>query len=779
MSDFTGLSNSSRELTDYVRNSYIYADSTVNISAADSAGYVVGDLYRNLPVAATNQRHVLGTTRANITASNRFERLNYFDVINISGSNVVVSSNESIGGSMTDSSITAYGSVFPGYVGQIAVTNGAKLVLDHQAIINNYYSNPAQGNSHYQETDRTIKANSYDDSYLLSHSWVGESSENRRSMSTVSINGPSVGITAASATVFNEATDVCGLLIHGTVQGQLGSQTDFGRTAGYSTLEVTGTPLYSHDDDYYYYIVADSSVNGGKAFKEPEGADYIVCYRYLSNGKIGWYLREKPAITMSNKLVRAGDSTNGQVSCHVELNGLAYEWSSTSAQSNVDLQFTKTTGTDGNSLTTVTESVSIAALSNIESDTSGRFSDLVFETRNGVRYLASFDYVVDSSTPTAPTYYEAEVDYHVIRNEGGTVYEDISTAAVTDAARCIYDFAGNDPYHPGTDTDYTDSVMDTSPYDTRPAGADNALLRIYLPYGMSGSMSISENDKHFRFTDDTTVDAQLIDSSTVASGFESANAATADSRFAVTIGGDELSQGVSKNLTQEITRYVCTVYSHKNISAEDLSQNTANGLQLHLVLSGLQKNGSSVGNNNPFAVNNGELQIRRLTYNVTLIITKQVANTSSAQSFPFTVRLKNSDDTDLILNSASVSGDGSSSASVAADGTISFSLQNNQSIRLSDIPPGSTFTLVETSHDGFTTVIKENNIPIIQGDTLTNAPLDRNRNIYVVNSGGYELPATGKSGIHNYVIIGMVLMTVPIIIGFLLRHSAKRRAVKR
>ena len=76
MNDFTAFTNSSPELADYVRRSYIHADSTINISEADSADYVVGDLYRNLPVSALNQRHVLGTTRANITASNSFERLN-------------------------------------------------------------------------------------------------------------------------------------------------------------------------------------------------------------------------------------------------------------------------------------------------------------------------------------------------------------------------------------------------------------------------------------------------------------------------------------------------------------------------------------------------------------------------------------------------------------------------------------------------------------------------------------------------------------------------------
>ena len=128
MNDFTGFTGTSADDTEYIRGSSVHADATVNISGEGAAQYVVGDLYRNLPVNAENQRHVLGTTRANITASNTFQRLNYFDVVHISGTDVVVSANEVIGGSMTDNAVTAYGPDFDGYVGQIAVTNGASAI---------------------------------------------------------------------------------------------------------------------------------------------------------------------------------------------------------------------------------------------------------------------------------------------------------------------------------------------------------------------------------------------------------------------------------------------------------------------------------------------------------------------------------------------------------------------------------------------------------------------------------------------------------------------------
>lgn len=199
-------------------------------------------------------------------------------------------------------------------------------------------------------------------------------------------------------------------------------------------------------------------------------------------------------------------------------------------------------------------------------------------------------------------------------------------------------------------------------------------------------------------------------------------------------------------------------------------------------MSNLQKNSEGVGSNAPSAVNNGELQIRTVLSEVSLVITKQVANATEAnanKSFPFTLSLKDENNSPIILNVSKITGTASGVAVDSTTGTISFSLQNGQSIRLSDIPTGSKFTINETEHNGFTVVIKENDTPIATGDSLTNYPLDRNRTITVVNSGGYELPATGSSGTYYYIIFGIVLMTTPVIIGFVLRHSAKRRVAQK
>ncbi len=588
-------------------SSPVNGNSVINISSADSVSSVAGDPNRN---HSTAPRQVKGYTRLNVTASNDFTYFDDFDVVNIAGENVVVTSDSKPGDSFTDSNLTFWGSSNrDGYIGQIRVAEGAKLVLDQGGVINKPY------NGSSAEADSVIQATANHNPFYHSKSWVGESSEARRSLSTVAIDGTGAGITAASGSSFNDSTDVCGLRIHGTVQGALGDSSSYNNNVpGYSTLEVTGTPIYSTADDYYYYIVSDGSANGGKAFTEPEGADYVVCYRFLDNGKIGWYLRERPEISINNKLVRSGET--GNMVMRVDMNGFEYEWNSTASNNTVDFGWTKTTGTDENALTTVTDGISLSSLAGIESDSSGRFSNIVFQTENGVRYLESFDYIIDSSTPTDPVYYDASINYHVVGTYNNVSYEDNREANDADAARCVYDFAGNDNLH--SSEGYADSVMQTYPYDTSPAGEDTALLRLYLPYGVTGNLNVSENDGHFRFTTDFTIDAQLIDSDTVVANYTTANEATSNSRYAVTIGGDELSSGVTKTLSSSVSKYVCTVYSHKGMTIDDISQNNANGLQLNLALSGLSKGGNSVGDSNPSAVNNGELQIKAFPYNQTI-----------------------------------------------------------------------------------------------------------------------------------------------------------------
>ena len=619
--------------------SIVDGNATVNITGG-SVGSAAGDPNRNTPRSATNPRTVLGYTRMNVSTSNAFTYFDLFDFVNITGdgetaNGVVVSSASKVGESFTDPNLTFWGSTGTrdGFIGSIRVADGAKLVLNQGGTINKAYDHYVNGSWQHDAYEGNRTFGKRNDNLYLSKSWIGETSEARRSLSTLAINGSGSGITAASGISFRDGTDVCGLRIHGNVQGEVAhSFPDYSMNVpGYSTLEVTDTPIYSTGDKYYYYVVADSSANGGKAFKEPEGADYIVCYRYLDGGtKIGWYLRERPQISdISNKLVRVGDDTaaNKEMVMHVTMNSFGYEWSSSASENTADFVITKYT-TDGTTTTTMSDNITLATLAGIQSDTSGRFRNVDVRTdSDGVTYLYSFDYVIDNTTPLDPTYYTVEADYHVVRGEDD--YEDIRQASeIKDAARIVYDFAGNDSNHWGNDS-YSDSVMTTYPYETAPAGADTAMLRVYMPVDgegnqVTGTLSVAENDGHFRFTTDTSIDAQLDPSATVTSNYTTANEATANSHFGVTIDGSDLSStAFTKTLSTVASKYVCTVYSYKQLSINDISQLTASGLQLNLTVSNVMKDGEAVGTGDPAATNNGELQIQTVvgTYKITFRFT--------------------------------------------------------------------------------------------------------------------------------------------------------------
>lgn len=621
----------------------IHGDATVNITAANSVGSAAGDPNRNTPRSATNVRQVQGITQLNVSASNDFTYFDLFDFVNITGdgetaNGVVVTTDSKAGETFVDDPLTFWSSSNSGnpkgFIGSIRVADGAKLVLNHGGTINAAYNHYVGGTWQYNayEGNRALKGSTNGATHYLSKSWIGETSEARRSLSTLAINGHGSGITAASGTSFNDTTDTCGLRIHGNVQGQVAdNMTNYSMNVpGYSTLEVTDTPIYSTGDDYYYYVVADSSANGGKAFREPEGADYIVCYRYLDGGKIGWYLRERPQISdITNKLVRVGDDTaaNKEMVMHVTMNSFGYEWNNPGSGNTADFQITKVT-TDGTTPTVSNDNITLDMMAGIKTDTSGRFRNVVTQTdSDNIEYLISFDYVLDNTTPLDPTYYLVEADYHVVRGEGD--YEDIRQASeIKDAARIVYDFAGNDSNHWGNDS-YSNSVMTTYPYETAPAGADTAMLRVYMPVDgegnqITGTLSVAENDGHFRFMNNTSIDAQLDPSATVTSNHTSANETTANSHFGVTIDGNDLSStAFTKTLSSVASKYVCTVYSYKQLSINDISQLTASGLQLNLAVSNVMKDEEAVGTGDPAATNNGELQIQTVvgTYKITFRFT--------------------------------------------------------------------------------------------------------------------------------------------------------------
>ena len=225
----------------------------------------------------TKGRHIRDLVELNVHSSNDFGMMDYWDVIRIQNLNadaepesVIVSSKQDLVG--VGNAASSIGSM---YIGRMEVTNGGKLYLKNNCFIN------------YMNEVSTASEEGIE-SFALSHAWMGETTEDRQAWSTLAVEGSCIQPSTAEVNLFsleNPCDDGrAGLRIKGNVEG-------------FSTLEACGTPMYSTEDTYYYYVVADGSENGGSAFKEPEGAPYIVCYRELEDGRIGWYLRERPVIT--------------------------------------------------------------------------------------------------------------------------------------------------------------------------------------------------------------------------------------------------------------------------------------------------------------------------------------------------------------------------------------------------------------------------------------------------------------------------------------------------
>ena len=152
-------------------DSPINGDVTVNIAKADSVDCVAGDPNRNTPRSATDVRQVQGYTLLNVTASNDFDYFDLFDTVNITGSDVVVSTGSKAGYSLTDSSLTWWGDTSgsrDGYIGQIRVAEGAKLILDHGGVINRPYSHYISGTwQNGTEGNKVLKASANHDPYYL------------------------------------------------------------------------------------------------------------------------------------------------------------------------------------------------------------------------------------------------------------------------------------------------------------------------------------------------------------------------------------------------------------------------------------------------------------------------------------------------------------------------------------------------------------------------------------------------------------------------------------
>ena len=93
------------------------------------------------------------------------------------------------------------------------------------------------------------------------------------------------------------------------------------------------------------------------------------------------------------------------------------------------------------------------------------------------------------------------------------------------------------------------------------------------------------------------------------------------------------------------------------------------------------------------------------------------------------------------------------------NGLVIFSLKNQETVTIKDIPINTIVTLKETKHDGYQTVIKSGDTILSNSDTYEFI-LDSSKDITIYNTPGIILPDTGGIGIMHYLIIGITLITI-------------------
>lgn len=113
-----------------------------------------------------------------------------------------------------------------------------------------------------------------------------------------------------------------------------------------------------------------------------------------------------------------------------------------------------------------------------------------------------------------------------------------------------------------------------------------------------------------------------------------------------------------------------------------------------------------------------------------------------------------------------------------------ISLVNNQTKVIKNLPVGATYTLKETTTDGFTVQYEVNKLGIKDGDTAScgvtnNCRIEEGNSNSVVftNTVRYILPETGSRGMLIIMIIGILLLVVPIVyMGYSFYQNKRRRA---
>ena len=154
-----------------------------------------------------------------------------------------------------------------------------------------------------------------------------------------------------------------------------------------------------------------------------------------------------------------------------------------------------------------------------------------------------------------------------------------------------------------------------------------------------------------------------------------------------------------------------------------------------------------------------------------LDITKIAINSQENELFTFKLNLKDEFGTPININNLNNNFPNEYTIDETNNGIIFFSLKNEETATLNDIPINTNITIEETHHDGYQAIIKSiadngEEILLTNSDKYIIDKMDSNKKIKVYNTPGVVLPETGAKGTHIYFLIGITLIFFSIKYGY-------------
>lgn len=148
-----------------------------------------------------------------------------------------------------------------------------------------------------------------------------------------------------------------------------------------------------------------------------------------------------------------------------------------------------------------------------------------------------------------------------------------------------------------------------------------------------------------------------------------------------------------------------------------------------------------------------------------LTILKKVEGVKSTKSFAFTIEATYQNEPLTGTYNVIKNGNVNDTITFTTDGKATFTLKNNDTIQILELPYKIEFTIKENNNEGFVVKYQINDgiIQFYKDKDLNKNNLENDMTITFINASGYELPATGSSGMLILTIIGSLLVIMPIL----------------